>query len=257
MEKYGNRPEHNEDRNEMLFGLRPVIEALKSGKEIDRVFLQDGLTGPVAAELKSLIREQGIVFQYVPVQKLNRLTSKNHQGVVCFISPVIYYSIEDILPALFEEGKNPLLLILDRVTDVRNFGSIARTAECAGVHAIIIPSRGAAQINGDALKTSAGALHKIPVCRESNLKSTIDYLKESGVQIVACTEKTESLHYEASFTPPTAIILGSEEDGISPEYLKRADARAKLPLMGEIGSLNVAVANGVILYEAIRQRMTS
>lgn len=243
-----------EEKNELLFGLRPVIEAIKAGKEIDKIFLQEGLAGPIVSELKSLIKEHNLVFQYVPAQKLSRLTPKNHQGVVCFISPVAYQSIEDILPLLFEEGKNPLLLILDRITDVRNFGAIARTAECAGVHAIIIPTRGAAQINGDAVKTSAGALHTIPVCRENNLKEIIDFLKDSGVQIIACTEKTDSYHYDVNFTSPTAIILGSEEDGISGEYLKKADAKAKLPMFGKISSLNVSVATGIILYEAIRQR---
>jgi 23S rRNA (guanosine2251-2'-O)-methyltransferase len=250
-----NKDTEKEDRNEMLFGIRPIIEAIAAGKEIDKIFMQSGLSGPLFAELKELIRVHNIVFQYVPIEKLNRLTRKLHQGVICFISPVTYQRIEDILPLLFEQGKNPLLLILDRITDVRNFGAIARTAECAGVDAIIIPNKGAAQVNGDAIKTSAGALHTIPVCRENNLKDVLDYLKSSGLQIIACTEKTDTHYFELDYTPPTAIILGSEEDGISPEYMKKADAKAKLPLMGEIGSLNVSVANGVILYETVKQRM--
>lgn len=243
-----------EDRNTMLFGIRPLIEAIRSGKELDKIFIQNQLTGDLAPELKALLKEKNIPFQYVPPEKLNRLTSKNHQGVVAFLATVSYQSIETILPGVFEQGKTPLVLVLDRITDVRNFGAISRTAECAGVDAIVIPSRGAAQINGDAMKTSAGALNKIAVCREDNLKHTIDFLKESGLQIVGCTEKAQDFHYAADLTVPTAIIMGSEEDGISGEYLKRCDKQIKIPLLGEIESLNVSVATGVVLYEVIRQR---
>lgn len=241
--------------NELIFGIRPIIEAVKAGKQIDKIFLQNALSGQLMGELKQLIREHNIVTQYVPVEKLNHLTQKNHQGVVAFISPVAYYSIEDILPLVFEKGKIPLVLVLDRITDVRNFGAIARTAECAGVDAIIIPERGSAQLNADAVKTSAGALHKIPVCKEHNLKNVIRYLKESGLQIVACTEKGNDLYCDVDLSAPTAIILGSEEDGISGEYLKLTDVKVKIPIMGTIESLNVSVANGIILYETIRQRM--
>lgn len=243
------------EQNELLFGLRPVIEAIHAGKEIEKLFLQEGLHGPLSGELRQLIKEHNIVHQFVPIEKLDRITRKNHQGVVGFISPIQYQSIENIVPILFEQGKNPLILVLDRITDVRNFGAIARTAECAGVDAIVIPTKGAAQINPDAIKTSAGALHKIAVCRETNLKNTLDFLKDSGIQLVACTEKTDSKYFSIDYTPPTAIILGSEEDGISPEYLKKCDYKAMIPLMGEIGSLNVSVANGIILFEANRQRL--
>jgi 23S rRNA (guanosine2251-2'-O)-methyltransferase len=232
-----------------------VIEAINSGKEIDKVFIQDHLRNELANELRKLVIDNKIPYQFVPIEKLNRLTQKNHQGVVAYISVVTYYKTDDILPLVFEKGKTPLFLILDRITDVRNFGAIARSAECAGVDAIIIPSRGAAQVNGDAVKTSAGALHKIPVCREDNLKMVIDYLKESGLQVVSCTEKTDDYYYDIDLTQPTVIIMGSEEDGISGEYIKRSDFKAKIPLMGEIGSLNVSVAAGVILYEAVRQRL--
>lgn len=248
--------EHKEKNENIIFGTRAVIEAINAGKEVDKVFIQDRLTNELISELKKLVRDHKIPFQFVPVEKLNRLTTKNHQGVVAYFSAVTYYKIEDVLPSVFEQGKVPLFIILDRITDVRNFGAIARSAECAGAHAIIIPSRGAAQVNGDAIKTSAGALHKIPVCREDNLKDTIEYLKESGVQIVACTEKTESYYYSIDLTSPTAIIMGSEEDGISGEYIRRSDHKAKIPLMGEIGSLNVSVASGIILYEAVRQRQS-
>jgi 23S rRNA (guanosine2251-2'-O)-methyltransferase len=249
--------EQKKETENMIFGLRPVIEALKSGKEIDRLFVQSGLKNELFGEMMGLLKKHNIPFQYVPLEKLNRLTSKNHQGVVGYISSIEYHKIENVLPAVFEKGKMPLLLILDRITDVRNFGAIARTAECSGVDAIIIPNKGAAQINADAIKTSAGALHKIPVCREENITQVIDYLRESGLQVIACTEKTKDNYYELDYTLPVAIIMGSEENGISSEYLKLADAHAKIPLMGNIDSLNVSVAAGVLLYEAVRQRLIS
>lgn len=242
--------------NNLTYGIRAVIEAINAGKEVDKILIQQGLNNPLFNELKPLIRDKNIPFQYVPPEKLKRLTSQNHQGVIAYITSITYQKIEDILPGIFEQGKTPLILILDRITDVRNFGAIARSAECAGVDAIVIPSRGSAQINADAIKTSAGALHKIPVCRTDNLKATLDYLKESGLQIVACTEKTDSNYYTIDLTLPSAIIMGSEEDGVSPEYLKRSDQKAKIPLLGEIGSLNVSVATGIILYEAVKQRIT-
>jgi len=238
----------------LLFGTRAVIEAIRSGKEVDRLLMQSGLNNELTSELKALVREFNIPFQYVPVEKLNRVTGKNHQGVIGYISEITYQNIENIVPGIFEEGKVPLILILDRITDVRNFGAIARSAECAGVNAIVIPSKGAAQVNGDAIKTSAGALHKVPVCRSENLKTTIEFLKASGISIISCTEKTDSYYYDHDLTLPLAIIMGSEEDGISGEYLKRSDFKAKIPLMGEIQSLNVSVAAGIILYEALRQR---
>lgn len=239
----------------MIFGLRPVIEALKAGKEIDRLFVQNGLKNELFGEMMGLLKKHNVQYQYVPPEKLNRLTSKNHQGVVGYISSIEYHRIADVLPAVFETGKMPLLLILDRITDVRNFGAIARTAECSGVDAIIIPARGTAQINADAIKTSAGALHKIPVCREENLKDVLGFLRESGLQVIACTEKTKENYYELDYTLPVAIIMGSEENGISPEYLRMADGHARIPLMGGISSLNVSVATGIILYEAVRQRL--
>jgi len=246
-----------ENKNILLFGIRPVIEAITSGKEIDKIFIQTGLSGELSGELRKLIHELKLPFQYVPAEKLNRLTSRNHQGIIAYLSLVTYQNIENILPSVFEQGKNPLVLVLDRITDVRNFGAISRSAECAGVDAIIIPARGAAQINGDAIKTSAGALHKIPVCRSENLKQTIEFLKESGLQVVACTEKTGVLYHTADFSLPTALVMGSEEDGISEENLRLADLQIKIPVLGEIQSLNVSVAAGIVLYEAVRQREVS
>lgn len=255
--KYQGKTRPQPDDSQLVFGARAIIEAIRSGKEIDKLFIQNGVKSDLIAELKQLASERQIPAIFVPLEKLNRLTNKNHQGAVCFISPVDFYKIEDILVKIFEEGKTPLLLILDRITDVRNFGAIARTAECAGVHAIIVPTRGGAPVNGDAIKTSAGALYKIPVCRENNLKYIIEYLKESGVQIIACSEKTNNLYYDVDLSVPTAILMGSEEDGISPEYFKRSTIAAKIPLCGTIESLNVGVATGIILYEAVRQRRNS
>ena len=245
---------HNTEEKNYIFGIRAIIEAVEAGKTIDKLFIQKGLHNDLFAELWKLVREKRINYKHVPLEKINRLTRKNHQGVFAFISPIDFHNIEDVVPALYEQGKNPLILVLDRITDVRNFGAIARTAECAGVDAIIIPEQNAAAINADAIKTSAGALHKITVCRTWNLKLAIQFMKDSGIQLVACTEKTQDNMYKPDYTPPTAIIMGSEEDGVSPEFLKMCDARAKIPMAGKIASLNVSVATGVILYEALRQR---
>jgi len=242
------------EKENLIYGLRPVIEAIKSGKEIEKIFIQNGLRGEIYIELFQLLKENDVHSQYVPVEKLNKLTPKNHQGIVAYTSIISYTKVESIIPFVYEQGKTPLILILDRITDVRNFGAITRTAECAGVDAIIVPTRGSAQINSDAVKTSAGALHKIPICKSDNLKDTIDFLKKSGLQIIAATEKTDDFHFKTDFVPPTTIIMGSEEDGVSPEYLRLCDHKVKIPLFGEIESLNVSVACGVILYEAIRQR---
>ena len=241
-------------KENIIFGIRPVIEAIKAGKEIDRILIQNGLHGESSWELKKLINELQLPFQYVPLEKLNKVTQKNHQGIICFISEITYQPLENLLPMIYENGKTPLLLILDRITDVRNFGALSRTAECAGVDAIIIPSKGSARINADAVKTSAGAIYKIPICREDNLKTTIDFIKDSGIEIIACTEKSDVPYHSISFDKPCAIILGSEDDGISPEYLRKADKKVCIPLLGEIESLNVSVAAGIILFEAVKQR---
>ena len=245
---------HNTEEKNYIFGIRAIIEAVKAGKTIDKLFIQKGLHNDLFAELWKLVREKRINYKHVPLEKINRLTRKNHQGVFAFISPIDFHNIEDVIPKLYEEGKNPLVLVLDRITDVRNFGAIARTAECAGVDTILIPEQNAAAINADAIKTSAGALHKVTVCRTWNLKLALQFMKESGIQLIGCTEKTQDDMYKPNYTTPTAIIIGSEEDGVSPEFLKMCDARAKIPMNGKIASLNVSVATGVILYEAIRQR---
>lgn len=249
-----NSREPKREYNQMVFGIRAVIEAIKSGKDIESLFIQRGLGGELIFELRSLLAEYKIDSQQVPIEKLNRITLKNHQGVIAVISPITYQKIDDIIPMIFEKGEVPLILILDGVTDVRNVGAIARTAECAGVHAIVVPSKGTAQINPDTIKTSAGALYNIPVCRESSLLQTAKFLQSSGLQIVCCTEKTNDYIYTPDYTVPTAIIMGGEDDGVSNDIIRIADHLAKIPMYGEIESLNVSVSTGVILYEAIRQK---
>ncbi|MFN6944250.1 MAG: 23S rRNA (guanosine(2251)-2'-O)-methyltransferase RlmB [Cytophagaceae bacterium] len=247
--------EEYNDKKDVIFGIRPVIEAINSGREIERIYIQKELNSLLLNELVLLARQQQLPVVRVPLEKLNKITRKVHQGVVCFLSAIQYASLDNIISETYRQGKTPLLLILDRITDVRNFGAIARTAECLGVNGIIIPSRGSAQITGDAVKTSAGALNYIPICREDNLKNTIDYLKNNGIRIVGCTEKTESPAFAIDMKVPVAIIMGSEEDGISPEYLKKCDYTVKLPMAGKVGSLNVSVATGMVLYEIARQRI--
>lgn len=240
-----------------IFGIRATVEAINAGKEIEKVLIKKGLEGELISELFSLIKKRNIPYQMVPIEKINRVSRKNHQGVITYISPVVYHNIENLLPTIYEKGEIPFVLILDKVSDVRNFGAICRTAECAGVHAIVIPARGAAQINADAVKTSAGALHTIPVCREMNLKRTIDFLSDSGLKIIATTEKAETEYFNSDMNLPVAIIMGSEDLGVSFEYLKIADEKVKVPIHGEIESLNVSVAAGVMMYEVVRQRNIS
>ncbi len=241
-------------KQDMVYGIRPVMEAIDSGKEAEKVFIQKGLRSDNFGELMKMIKDRSIPYQIVPIEKLNRLTRKNHQGVVAYISPVVFYQIEDILPTIYEEGKTPFVIILDRITDVRNFGAILRTAECTGVDAVIIPSKNSAQLNSGTIKSSAGAIYKIPICRSDNLKTTLDFLRNSGLKIVAAAEKAEVNHFQSDMTGPLGIILGSEGEGISAEYLKKADMEIKIPLLGEIESLNVSVAAGVLMYEVVRQR---
>lgn len=240
--------------NDMVYGFRPIIEAIKSGKTFDKLFVQKTISGELAAEFHELVKSNKIITTKVPPEKLNRFTRKNHQGVVGFISPIEFANIDHIVDQCFAEGRDALILVLDRITDVRNFGAIVRTAECVGVDAIVIPSRGAAQISGDAMKTSSGALNLVPICRTNNLVALLKSLQQSGLSLIACTEKTATNHYEVSFTQPSIIIMGSEDNGISSEIMSLCDAKAKIPLLGKIQSLNVSTSTGIILYEAIRQR---
>jgi 23S rRNA (guanosine2251-2'-O)-methyltransferase len=241
-------------KEDFIYGTRAVIEAINTGKTIEKVFIKTGLNNELYLQLLSLIKENDIPFQFVPVEKINRITRKNHQGVLAFISPIEYTNLELLLPVLFESGKDPLILILDQVTDVRNFGAIARSAECAGVDAIVIPDKGMARIGADAIKTSAGAIHHIPICKVNHLAATINFLKNSGIQIVASTEKADKIYTEGNFNVPVAIIMGSEENGISNPILDIADQKLKIPLFGNIESLNVSVSAALMIYEAVRQR---
>lgn len=246
---------NNKKNNQIIYGIRPVIEAIESHKDIDKIMLQKGAKGDNIKDLFYLIRQHNIPFQYVPAERLNRYTRGNHQGVICFMSSVTYQSIYDILPTLYEEGKTPFLLLLDKITDVRNVGAIARSAECAGVNAIIVPAKNSSQLNEDAVKTSAGALHKIPVCRHEKLQEILVYLKESGIELVACTEKANNLFYDQKYPNPICVLMGNEYDGISEQYLALCDKEVKIPMVGTIESLNVSVATGIILFEVLKNRL--
>jgi 23S rRNA (guanosine2251-2'-O)-methyltransferase len=238
-----------------IFGLRAIIEAINAGETIDKVFLQKGLSGELFRELETAIRKEGVNSSYVPIEKLNRLTKKNHQGAVANLSPITFYDLDELVLRVFESGKAPLFLLLDQLSDVRNFGAIIRTAECTGVDGIIIPKQGGAPVTADTVKTSAGAVFKIPICKVDHIKDAVFHLQASGVKIVAATEKSENTLYDVPFNQPIGIIMGSEGKGISPSILKLADYKAKLPILGEIESLNVSVACGAFLYEVVRQRM--
>lgn len=242
------------EKSEMIFGVRAVIEAVQAGKEIDKILIKRDIQSDLSKELFAALKGTVIPVQRVPVERINRITRKTHQGVVAFISSITYQKIEDLVPYYFEQGKNPILIMLDGITDVRNFGAIARTCECAGVDAVIIPSKNSVSVNADAVKTSAGALHTLPVCREQNLLHTIKFLKESGFKIVAATEKGDYDYTKANYNDPVCIIMGAEDTGVPYEHLALCDEWIKIPMKGKIESLNVSVAAGILIYEAIRQR---
>lgn len=242
------------EKNEMIFGVRAVIEAIEAGKEIDKILIKKDIQSDLSKELFAALKGTVIPVQRVPIERINKITMKNHQGVIAFISSITYQKVEDLVPFLFEEGKNPVLVLLDGITDVRNFGAIARTCECAGVDGIIIPSRNSVSVNADAVKTSAGALHTLPVCRESNLTQTIKFLKDSGFRIVGATEKGDYDYTKADYKNPVCIIMGAEDTGIPYEHLALCDEWVKIPIMGKIQSLNVSVAAGVLIYEVLKQR---
>lgn len=242
------------EKETTIFGIRAVIEAIKSGENIDKVFLQKGLKGELFTELEQLLKKERLNISYVPVEKLNKLTQKNHQGAVAQIAPISFYELEQLVTEVLESEKTPLFLLLDQLSDVRNFGAIIRTAECTGVSGIIIQKKGGAPVNGDTIKTSAGAIFKIPICKVDHIKDAVFYMQASGVKVIAATEKSEKTLYDISFKEPCAIIMGSEGRGINPSVIKISDETAKLPILGEIESLNVSVACGAFLYEAVRQR---
>ncbi len=237
-----------------IFGLRAVIEAIKAGKQIDRLLVKQGLQGSLYHELMTEVKNNNIVYQIVPVERIELVTKKNHQGVLAWLSVIEYQYIANLLPMIYEKGEDPLIIALDGVSDVRNFGAIVRTAECLGAHAIIIPEKGSARITADAVKTSAGALHTFPVCREKSIVRAIEYLKESGLKVVTAAERAGKNASEVPLTGPAVLILGSEDKGVSRELIALSDNQVKIPMTGSIGSLNVSVAAGILLYEMVRQR---
>ena len=243
------------EKNLDIYGIRTVIEAIKSeDKTIDKIFIQIGLTGRLINELEALIRKNKLKSSYVPTQKLNRLSKKNHQGVIARISPIKFYEINQIIEKI-EDKKDALILILDQINDVRNFGAIIRTAEVSGVDAIIIQNQSSAPINADTVKTSAGGVFNVPICKVSHIKDAIYHLKSSKIMVIAASEKAEKNIYDLSLKKSLAIIMGSEQRGISSSVLKLSDEMVKLPMFGKIESLNVSVASGIFLYEVIRQRI--
>ncbi|MDR3127165.1 MAG: 23S rRNA (guanosine(2251)-2'-O)-methyltransferase RlmB [Tannerellaceae bacterium] len=240
--------------NEMVFGLRAVIEAIQSGKEIDKILLKKDLQSELSRELSELLRGRFIPVQRVPQERLDRITHKNHQGVIAFVSAVDYQRIEDLIPSIYEQGRDPFIVLLDGVTDVRNFGAIARTCECAGVDAIVIPSTGSVSVTADAMKTSSGALHHLPVCKERTIHGAIRFLRQSGLRVIVASEKASEPYTAVSYTSPIALVLGGEDTGVSAENLRIADHIVRIPQHGVIGSLNVSAAAAVLIYEALRQK---
>ncbi len=241
-------------KDDYIYGIRAVLEAIEAAQEINSIFVKEGLQGSLASKLMGILKNKNLKYQYVPVQKLLAMGAKNHQGVVAAIAPVKYHNLKDFLPVLMSEKQNPLLVLLDRITDVRNFGAIARSAECAGADALIIPMRNAAKISSDAVKTSAGALYTLPVCRELNLKKTIKSLLREGFQVIAASEKAKKLYTEVDYKAPTVLVMGAEDTGIDEEVLRFATEQVAIPQKGKISSLNVAAAATVLLYEVVRQR---
>jgi 23S rRNA (guanosine2251-2'-O)-methyltransferase len=243
--------------NEMIFGLRAVVEALRAGKEIDKILLKRELQSGLSRELSEALKGRDILVQRVPAERLDRLTRKNHQGVIAFLSAAEYQRLEDIVPFLYEQGKDPFIVLLDGLTDVRNFGAIARTCECAGVDAIVIPSKGSVTVSADAVKTSAGALHRLPVCKEKSIGQAIRFLQASGVKVIAASEKAADAYTRISYDGPVAIVMGAEDAGVSAGNLRVCDQMVKIPLLGSIASLNVSVAASILIYEVVRRRLAT
>lgn len=252
---YERRPKKLDES--YIFGVRAVIEAVKADREINKIMIQKGMNKELFKELKDALAGKNHQLQFVPIEKLDRITEENHQGVIAMASPISYHKVEELVEALLEEGKKPFILALDRITDVRNFGAIARTAECEGVDAIVIPSQGSVQVTPDAVKTSAGALNRIKVCRTDNMKDSLFYIQQCGLRIVACTEKSNTPSYETNLRGSVAVIMGSEKDGITSDLINLADVACRIPMRGEIASLNVGVAAGMMMYEKLRQELYS
>lgn len=242
------------EKSDYIFGIRAVIEAIESGKSIDKVLVRRDLGGDLARELAGVLRQYGILSQRVPADRLNRITMKNHQGVIALVSPVTYHRLDNLLPSLYEEGRNPFIIALDGLTDTRNFGAIGRTADCSGVDGIVIPERNSVSVTPDAVKTSAGGLFYVPVCRERDIVTAVRLLRDSGVKVVGATEKGAVDYTDIDYKGPVAVVMGSEDTGISDDVLRLCDELAAIPMLGNIGSLNVSVAAGVLMYEVVRQR---
>jgi 23S rRNA (guanosine2251-2'-O)-methyltransferase len=243
------------DKNQYIYGIHAVLEAIDAGKDIDKILLSKTLNADTAKEISDRARSLRVPVQRVPVQKIDRITRRNHQGVLAMMSAVTYYRVEDIVPQLFDNGENPFIVVLDGVTDVRNYGAVARTCECAGVSAIVIPDRESVSANADAVKTSAGALNYLPVCREHNLVNAVKLLRDSGFRIVGTSDKSQMPYTSGNYTGPVAIVLGAEDKGVSPEIMKLCDTQVMIPEFGHINSLNVSVAGGIMIYEVVRQRL--
>lgn len=246
---------NRKNADDFIFGIRAVIEAVNSGKQIDKVMIKRGLKGELAKELFDVLKADNIFYQMVPEEKLNRFTRKNHQGVIALISPIAFYELEELVTLTFEKGETPFLVMLDGVSDVRNFGALVRSAECSGVHGIIIPEKGSARIGGDAVKTSAGALFKVPVCKTASIKKAIQYMQNSGIKVFGASEKTETTYFNKGYIDPVCIVMGAEDVGISDDALRTCDELVKIPILGQIESLNVSVAASVLMYEVVRQRI--
>ena len=243
------------DKTQYIYGVHAVLEAIDAGKDIDKIFLSKTLSNDTAQEILEHARPLHVPVQRVPVQKIDRITRRNHQGVLAMMAAVTYCHVEDLVPQMFDEGENPFIVVLDGVTDVRNFGAVARTCECAGVSAIVIPDRESVSVNADAVKTSAGALNYLPVCREHNLTKAVKFLRDSGFKIVGTSDKQQQPYTKGDYTGPVAIVLGAEDKGISPEIMKLCDVQVLIPEFGHINSLNVSVAGGIMIYEVVRQRL--
>lgn len=242
------------DKKDYIFGIRTIIEAIESGKNIDKVLIKRDLNGDLIKELIGKLKEYGIIVQKVPLERLNRITMKNHQGAIAILSPVEYCHLDDLIPLFYEEGRQPFVILLDGLTDTRNFGAIARTVECTGADAIVIPRHGSVSVTPDAVKTSAGALLHIPICRERSILEAVRKLRENGYKVVGATEKSQHNYTEIDYNLPVGIVMGAEDVGISDDVLRNCDELAAIPIKGHIGSLNVSVAAGVIMYEVVRQR---
>ncbi len=244
-------------KDNLIFGRHPVVEAIQSGAPLDKVFLQQGVRGDFEKEIRGLCRSHDIPLQYIPKERMNSITRSNHQGILAYLALLDYYKLEDVVPGIFDKGETPLILLLDRVTDVRNFGAIARSAEVCGVHALAIPKTGSALINAEAIKASAGALTRLYVCRENSLVTALEYLQLSGILVFASDLNATKYVFEMDLTTPCALIVGSEDEGVHPSLLSRVQERFLIPQVGTTDSLNVSVATGIMLYETLRQRMNA